>query len=68
MNTYVSKLIPAINRDGRVRTNFNLIFTTSGRLSSSGKFNAQQLPRDDSIIKSCIVAPEGYVLVSQDQV
>lgn len=65
-NTYVSKLIPAINKDGRVRTNFNLIFTTSGRLSSSGKFNAQQIPRDDPIIKGCIVAPDGYVIVSQD--
>ena len=46
--------------------NFNLIFTTSGRLSSSGKFNAQQIPRDNPIIKGCIVAPEGYSIISQD--
>lgn len=65
-NTYVSKLIPALNKDGRVRTNFNLSFTTSGRLSSSGKINAQQIPRDDPIIKSLIMAPEGYKIVSQD--
>ena len=50
----------------RSRTNFNLIFTTSGRLSSSGKFNAQQIPRDDPIIKGCIKAPSGYKIVSQD--
>lgn len=65
-NTYISKLIPSMDMDDRVRTNFNLIFTTSGRLSSSGKFNAQQIPRDDPIIKGCIVAPEGYSIVSQD--
>ena len=65
-NTYVVKLLPQIDRDGCVRTNFNLTFTTSGRLSSSGKFNAQQIPRDDPIIKGCIVAPPGYKIVSQD--
>lgn len=65
-NTYISKILPELDRDGRIRTNFNLIFTTSGRLSSSGKFNAQQIPRDDPIIKGCIVAPPGYSIVSQD--
>ncbi len=65
-NTYISKILPELDRDGRIRTNFNLIFTTSGRLSSSGKFNAQQIPRDDPIIKACIVAPPGYKIVSQD--
>ena len=65
-NTYISKILPELNRDGRIRTNFNLIFTTSGRLSSSGKFNAQQIPRDNPIIKGCIVAPPGYSIVSQD--
>ncbi len=65
-NTYISKILPELDKDGRIRTNFNLIFTTSGRLSSSGKFNAQQIPRDDPIIKGCIKVPEGYTLVSQD--
>ena len=65
-NTYIHKILPELDRDGRIRTNFNLIFTTSGRLSSSGKFNAQQIPRDNPIIKGCIVAPEGYSIVSQD--
>lgn len=65
-NTYISKILPELDKDGRIRTNFNLIFTTSGRLSSSGKFNAQQIPRDNSIIKGCIRAPEGYKIVSQD--
>lgn len=65
-NTYISKILPEIDKDGRIRTNFNLIFTTSGRLSSSGKFNAQQIVRDDPIVKGCIRAPEGYKIVSQD--
>ena len=65
-NTYISKILPELDKDGRIRTNFNLIFTTSGRLSSSGKFNAQQIPRDNPIIKGCIRAPVGYKIVSQD--
>lgn len=65
-NTYINKILPELDKDGRIRTNFNLTFTTSGRLSSSGKFNAQQIPRDDPIIKGCISAPVGYKLVSQD--
>jgi len=65
-NTYIQKILPELDKDGRIRTNFNLIFTTSGRLSSSGKFNAQQIPRDDPIIKGCISAPPGYKIVSQD--
>ncbi len=65
-STYISKILPELDKDERIRTNFNLIFTTSGRLSSSGKFNAQQIPRDDPIIKGCIRAPVGYKIVSQD--
>lgn len=65
-NTYINKILPELDKDSRIRTNFNLTFTTSGRLSSSGKFNAQQIPRDDPIIKGCIKAPAGYKIVSQD--
>lgn len=65
-NTYINKILPELDKDNRIRTGFNLIFTTSGRLSSSGKFNAQQIPRDDPIIKGCIKAPPGYKIVSQD--
>lgn len=65
-NTYIDKLIPIIDRDQRVRTGFNLTSTTSGRLSSSGNFNMQQLPRDNPIIKGCVKAPEGYKIVACD--
>ena len=65
-SSYISKILPELDNDGRIRTNFNHTFTTSGRLSSSGKFNAQQIPRDDPIIKGCIYAPPNYKIVSQD--
>ena len=65
-SSYLDKIIPAMDRDNRIRTNFNLTFTTSGRLSSSGKFNAQQIPRDDPIIKGCIKAPDGFKIIQQD--
>ena len=65
-NTYIDKLITELDKDGRIRTGFNLITTTSGRLSSSGKFNAQQIPRDEARVKGSIVARSGYKIVSQD--
>lgn len=79
-NTYLDKILPQLNRDNRLRTNFNLHSTTSGRLSSSGKLNMQQLPRDNSYVaddgtkvpgfasavKGCIKAKAGYKIVSMD--
>jgi len=65
-STYIDKIIPNLDSDSRLRTNYNLTTTTSGRLSSSGKLNMQQLPRDNKIVKACIKAREGYVIVSQD--
>jgi DNA polymerase I-like protein with 3'-5' exonuclease and polymerase domains len=65
-SSYIVKILPELDRDQRIRTNFNLTFTTSGRLSSSGKFNAQQIPRDSYYVKGAIKAPAGYKIVSQD--
>jgi DNA polymerase I-like protein with 3'-5' exonuclease and polymerase domains len=65
-NTYLDKIIPALDRDSRLRTNFNLHSTTSGRLSSSGKLNMQQLPRDNPAVKGSIKARPGYKIVSMD--
>ena len=55
-----------LDRDSRLRTSFNLHGTTSGRLSSSGKLNMQQLPRDNPIVKGCIKASEGHQVVAMD--
>lgn len=72
-STYLDKMLAGVDMDGRLRTNFNIHVTTSGRLSSSGKLNAQQLPRgggdseiDGKIVKKCIEAKDGYSIVSQD--
>lgn len=65
-NTYLDKIIPQLDRDSRLRTGFNLHTTTSGRLSSSGKLNMQQLPRDNPTVKGCIKAAPGHKIVSMD--
>ena len=65
-NTYLDKILPQLDRDSRLRTNFNLHSTTSGRLSSSGKLNMQQLPRDNPVVKGSIKARPGYKIVSMD--
>jgi DNA polymerase I-like protein with 3'-5' exonuclease and polymerase domains len=65
--TYIDKVLSNLDNDGRLRTNFNLTITTSGRLSSSGKLNMQQLPRDNKIVKDCIMMDDpDWVVVSQD--
>lgn len=65
-NTYIDKILPQIDRDGRIRTNFNLHGTVAGRLSSSGVINMQQLPRDHPAIKGSIKAKNGQKIVSMD--
>lgn len=65
-NTYLDKIIPQLDKDSHLRTGFNLHGTTSGRLSSSGKLNMQQLPRDNPIVKGCIKARPGHKIVAMD--
>ena len=65
-NTYLDKIYPQLDRDSRLRTGFNLHGTTSVRLSSSGKLNMQQLPRDNPIVKGCIKAAPGHKIVAMD--
>ena len=65
-STYLDKIIPALDMDSRLRTGFNLHGTTSGRLSSSGKMNMQQIPRDNPIVKGCIRAKPGNKIVAMD--
>lgn len=66
LSTYVEKMIQHIDVDGRLRTGFSLHTTTSGRLSSSGTLNLQQLPRDNPLIKGCIKPRDGYKIVAGD--
>lgn len=66
LNTYIEKALDHVDADGCLRTGFHLHTTTSGRLSSSGTLNLQQLPRDDALIKGCIKARPGYRIVAVD--
>ncbi|BAV81267.1 DNA polymerase [Vibrio phage VCPH] len=66
LSSFINKMIDHVDYDGRVRTGFNLTTVTSGRLSSSGTINLQQLPRDNPIVKGCITAPAGYKVVAND--
>lgn len=65
-STYIDKIIVSLDSDSRLRTGFHLHTTTSGRLSSSGKLNMQQLPRKNKAPKRCIKARDGWKIVSGD--
>lgn len=70
-NTYIDSIINVIDADGRLRSSFNLQGTTSGRLSSSGNINYQNLPKDKkglggTGIKRAFTARPGYVIVQAD--
>jgi len=70
MSTYVLPVEQAIDPDGRLRTDFKLHGTVTGRLSSS-KPNLQNVPRPTKnesarMIRNLFMADEGNVLVGAD--
>lgn len=65
--TYLKNIKEGLDLDTRLRSSFNVTGTTSGRLSSSGVLNYQNLPRDkDSGIKRIFKAAPGYSIVQAD--
>lgn len=65
--TYLKNIKDGVDKDLRLRSSFNLTGTTSGRLSSSGVLNYQNLPRDkDAGIKKVFKANPGYSIVQCD--
>jgi DNA polymerase I-like protein with 3'-5' exonuclease and polymerase domains len=65
--TYLKNIRDGADTDNRLRSSFNVTGTTSGRLSSSGILNYQNLPRDkDSGIKKVFKARPGYKIVQCD--
>ena len=64
LDTYVIGIRNVLCSDGKVRANYNLHGTETGRLSSSNP-NAQNIPRDKKI-KNIFKAPKGYKLVQLD--
>jgi DNA polymerase I-like protein with 3'-5' exonuclease and polymerase domains len=65
-STYISSIRVGIDKDGRLRSGFNIHGTTSGRLSSSGVLNYQNIPRDNKDIKKLFKARPGFVIVQGD--
>ena len=68
-NTFLLKMKKHVDADGCLRTNFNNSSTTSGRLSSSGTINLQQLPSrtaEGSLVKGCIKADDGWCILAKD--
>lgn len=65
-STYLDPIPEMSNFDGLIHTNFNHLFTTTGRLSSDDP-NLQNFPaRKNSYIREIIAAPPGYWMVSFD--
>ncbi len=65
--TYLKNIREGLDSDMMLRSSFNITGTTSGRLSSSGVLNYQNLPRDkDSGIKKVFKARDGYSIVQAD--
>lgn len=64
--TYLENIINGTDFDKRLRSSFNITGTTSGRLSSSGVINYQNIPRDNKDIKKLFKAREGYVIIQGD--
>lgn len=64
--TYINNIRNGINKDDRLRSGFNIHGTTSGRLSSSGTLNYQNIPRDNKDIKKLFKARPGYKIVQCD--
>lgn len=64
--TYINNIKNGIDFDDRLRSGFNIHGTTSGRLSSSGVINYQNIPRDNKDIKKLFKARPGYKIIQCD--
>jgi DNA polymerase I len=64
MSTYIKGIEKKIDTDGRLRSNFNLQTTVTGRLSSS-KPNLQNISRNKDV-KNIFIAPKHRILIEAD--
>lgn len=68
LKTIADGLIAAVAPDGRIHTNFNMMVTATGRLSSSGP-NLQNIPTRGELgneLRRMFVADDGNTLVDAD--
>lgn len=69
VNTYLVNMLSKTDADGRIRTNFNQTGTVTGRLSSSGNLNLQNIPaRGDTgaDVRDLFIAKAGHLLIGID--
>jgi DNA polymerase I len=72
VNTFLEKMQRVAVLDGRVHSSFRPFGTISGRFTSSGAMNLQQIPKsadEESYsfeIRECFIPRDGYYLVSCD--
>lgn len=64
LSTYVRGIYAARDACDRVRTNFNIIGTVTGRLSSSDPLNLQNITRGG--LRNVFLATPGYTLIEAD--
>lgn len=67
-STYADGLLKLIDKDGRIRTNFQMTVTATGRLSSTDP-NLQNIPIRKELgshIREMFIAPKGHTLVDAD--
>ncbi len=64
--TYMENILKGMDKDKRLRSNFNLTGTVAGRLSSSGTINYQNIPRNNKDIKKIFRARKGFKIVQAD--
>ena len=66
-STYVKGILKWRDEDGRVRTNFNLQVTATGRLSSKEP-NVQNIPSAFGVgnIRRAFIPPKGYIILDSD--
>src|SRR5258708_2558593 len=66
LQTYVNGLLNRAGDDGRIRSNFQLVGTVTGRLASQNP-NLQNIPgRHGALIRKAFVASEGYDFIEAD--
>jgi DNA polymerase-1 len=78
ISTYGEKFLDAISEDGRARSQYSQVYTTTGRLSSSSfsigekdgsdvreGYNAQNIPKSKAL-RNCFIADPGYMIATID--
>ena len=66
LSTYGDNVVEGINKvTGKIHADYNQVGTATGRFSSSGVVNMQNIPTHNGY-RECFVAREGYSFISMD--